>query len=735
MHYRVLFIIALLLNCLCADAVPAYPKKIPITVDGQTVYIRLFGDEFNKRAETTDGYTLLNNGKEWFYAEKDAEGYLKASKFKLTAQRDRAVNEFLKGIPQHLERDQKESSRARAIRAQRQAHSGTRSAVGKRKVLIILMQYTDLAFVKSQEDFDHLFNLAGYSEDGAAGSVYDFYTDVSYGQLNLKCDVIGPFKSAYNRAHYGKNDRDGDDQDPYSLFFEAMEYASQMVHLKDYDSNGDGYIDNVHIVFAGHGEEAGASSDAIWSHECTFSDFYEYQGMKVDRYSCAPELRGKSGEGISRIGPHCHEIGHALGAMDFYDTNYDKGGKFEGTGDWDVMASGSWNEDGVVPPDFNPYVKMYDYGWVQIPEMPDGEVTIPSSSADSVYYRLTNTADDYYLVENRTKDKWGRGVPGSGLLIFHIHPNVASSGNQINASYPQKCYPVCASSTYATPNNNPNSYGKVSSDGCPYPGSSKNTSFSSSTKPAAFSWDGSYSNVSLMDITQNSDGTISLINHSSASDIATGPILYQEGFEAVGGGKYQVTVGEGSSKWGVYTFDPGSIKTGGIVPHSGSKCLRFAPQKLSSGNQESHLILKSNIAEEAGRSILTFYYSAYNYRPEEGIFYIMYKYDDVQHPDTTWIQSPLSGWNSFMLDLPVATSYEIDICGRGTFGQSISLDDIEVRQISTDPDTAIEGLRQDWESEEPMEIYDLFGRKRTQLQKGLNIVKYKDRTKKVFISQ
>ena len=367
MHYRVLFIIALLLNCLCADAVPAYPKKIPITVDGQTVYIRLFGDEFNKRAETTDGYTLLNNGKEWFYAEKDAEGYLKASKFKLTAQRDRAVNEFLKGIPQHLERDQKESSRARAIRAQRQAHSGTRSAVGKRKVLIILMQYTDLAFVKSQEDFDHLFNLAGYSEDGAAGSVYDFYTDVSYGQLNLKCDVIGPFKSAYNRAHYGKNDRDGDDQDPYSLFFEAMEYASQTVQLKDYDSNGDGYIDNVHIVFAGHGEEAGASSDAIWSHECTFSDFYEYQGMKVDRYSCAPELRGKSGEGISRIGPHCHEIGHALGAMDFYDTNYDKGGKFEGTGDWDVMASGSWNEDGVVPPDFNPYVKMYDYGWVQIP--------------------------------------------------------------------------------------------------------------------------------------------------------------------------------------------------------------------------------------------------------------------------------------------------------------------------------------------------------------------------------
>ena len=734
MHYKILLAIALLFSSLRADAVPAYPKKIPITVDGHTVYIQMLGDEYHKRAETTDGYTLFNNGKDWYFAEKDAEGYLKASKFKLTAQRSQAVKEFLKGIPQHLERDQKESGRARTMKARQEAQSRTRSAVGNRKVLIILMQYTDVAFVKSLDDFDHLFNMPGYSEDGAAGSVYDFYIDVSYGQLKLHSDVIGPFTSAHNRAHYGKNNREGDDQDPYSLFFEAMEYAAQTVSLKDYDSNGDGYVDNVHIVFAGHGEEAGASAEAIWSHECSFGEYYEYQGMKIDRYSCAPELRGRSGEGISRIGPHCHEIGHALGAMDFYDTNYEGGGNYAGTGEWDVMASGSWNEDGVVPADFNPYVKMYNYGWVQIPEMLDGEVTIPSSSADSVYYRLTNTPDDYYLVENRTQDKWGKGVPGSGLLIFHIHPNVASSGNQINASFPQKCYPVCASSTYAMPTNTPNSYGSINSAGCPFPGTSGNTAFSASTKPAAFTWDGSYSNVNLMNITQHSDGTISLINHSSSSDMATGPILLQEGFEAVGGGNYQVTATTGSTKWQPYTLDGSSIKTGGITPHGGSKCLRFAPQKIATGEQESHLILKTNIGEVPSRAVLTFYYSAYAYRPEEKIFYITYKSDDVQQPDTAFVSSPLSGWNSFMLDLPVATTYEINICGRGVFGQSISLDDIEVRQIeSSGDDTAIERMTADWESDCPIEIYDLFGRKRPQLQKGLNIVRKKGKTEKVFL--
>ena len=167
--------------------------------------------------------------------------------------------------------------------------------------------------VKSQEDFNMLFNQIGYSEDGAQGSVFDFYTDVSYGQLQLVCDVIGPFTSKNNRSYYGSNDRDGDDNHPEELFEEAINQAVSEVSLKDYDSDNDGFVDNVHILFAGHGEEAGAPDDAIWSHEATFYQPYEIQGMKIDRYSCAPELRGNSGKGISRIGPHCHEIGHALG--------------------------------------------------------------------------------------------------------------------------------------------------------------------------------------------------------------------------------------------------------------------------------------------------------------------------------------------------------------------------------------------------------------------------------------
>jgi M6 family metalloprotease-like protein len=44
--------------------------------------------------------------------------------------------------------------------------------------------------------------------------------------------------------------------------------------------------------------------------------------------------------------------------MDYYDTNYDEQGQFEGTGNWDVMAGGSWNADGAIPADFNPYGRI-----------------------------------------------------------------------------------------------------------------------------------------------------------------------------------------------------------------------------------------------------------------------------------------------------------------------------------------------------------------------------------------
>ena len=86
-------------------------------------------------------------------------------------------------------------------------------------------------------------------------------------------------------------------------------------------------------------------------------------GKTISKYSCSAELRGTSGTNITRIGVICHEFGHVLGAPDYYDTDYSTSGQYDGTGSWDIMAAGSWNNDGATPAHHNAYTKISVYGW------------------------------------------------------------------------------------------------------------------------------------------------------------------------------------------------------------------------------------------------------------------------------------------------------------------------------------------------------------------------------------
>ena len=495
-------------------AVVAYPGKIAVCSEyGETMLITLHGDENCKYGMTSDGYTLLQRDSVWYYAVEDAYGNVVSSTTRLfdhscmtTEQR-----EFVYGLKKGLVPSRQNGTDKISLPITEDL-SSTNSVIGDRRILVILMSFADLQFVKTYSDFDRLFNEPEYNEDGAKGSVHDYYKIVSYGKLNLQADIIGPFKASHNLAYYGGNSGDGgNDSNPYQLFLEAIEYAKSEVNLKDYDADGDGYIDNVHIIFAGYGEESGASSNSIWSHRASFRAI-SVGGVLINGYSCSPELRGKSGSGISRIGPPCHEIGHALGAKDYYDTNYQEEGQYDGTGSWDVMGSGSWNNGGISPAPFNPYVKIYDFGWTTPVELKeDQEVCIGGALTENEIYKIdTGISGDFYLLENHNGEYFMQDEPGEGLLVFHIGPYLPtkSTSNKINSTYPQQCYIVCASSQYRVPTFTPSTYGTINSDGCPFPGSSGNSEFSNSSVPAAVSFDGTNFDFSLSNIIYES-GSVS----------------------------------------------------------------------------------------------------------------------------------------------------------------------------------------------------------------------------------
>lgn len=530
---KICLLFAITINSFALSA-PAYKEKIRVKTDDGSVCIYIKGDENCKFAVTEDGYTLLQCDDGWYFADKDNDGNICASPYKLLQQRNEETNNFLSRIGKGVQPIVQKISKVKINNTVSHDNAVVRnSVIGTRRVLVVLMQFSDKKLVKNVTDFNALFNEEGYSVDGATGSVYDFYKAASYGQLTLVADIYGPYTSKNPMAYYGGNSAvSGSDKNPKELFDEALSNLAKDVDLSLYDSNGDGFIDNLHIIYAGYGEEAGASSKAIWAHEMTFSPI-TVQGVKIDRYSCSPELRGNSGNGITRIGVSCHEIGHALGAMDYYDTDYTTNGQFEGTGEWDVMAQGSWNNDGISPADFNPYVKAYNFGWVDVRMLPEGSSTVvyPSSDSNYVYRVDTDVKGEFFLLENRVKNGINKHVPGEGLLMYHIDASIEQKAkkNIINAAFPQACYPVCASSSYVKPNNSSASYGKTNSAGCPYPGTVNNSSFGKLTTPGAFCNNGKYSGIEIGDISK--EGNNIILSYYRNGAISDEDAVWKEDFE------------------------------------------------------------------------------------------------------------------------------------------------------------------------------------------------------------
>jgi len=715
-------LLGIFLLCASIASMPAYPRKIAVLINGQKHLIYLFGDEHSKRAETEDGYTIIQNEQQqWCYAKTSIDSTIVPSSWTLGS--DKADEEFvgfLETIPKHLKSKKINKKEEPAIR------KNSKKAVGQRRILVILMSYQDLAFRKSRLEYESLFNEEGYNVDDAQGSVRDFYLAASYHKLQLESDIYGPYTASHNMAYYGKNSggNNGQDVNAYSLFEEAITNVAQDVDLSIYDGDDDGYIDNVHIIFAGYGEEAGALSDAIWSHEATFYRPYEIQGLKIDRYSCAPELRGNSGNGISRIGPHCHEIGHALGAMDYYDTNYSTGGEYLGTGKWDVMASGSWNNDGITPADFNPYVKAYNYGWITPKALPTGSVTISPSCADEEgYYILKSTEyGDYYLLENRNKEKWGVGIPGEGLLLFHIHSNISNGGNEINATAPQMCYVVCASSRYSLPSNNPASYGDINSDGCPFPGSSGNTDFGQNSIPKAFYWNNDDCGIELNDISFNSDKNITLINNSYGADYEPREMksLFFEGFEEENSIKVQ---GIEQSAWKI--VDNPDNKASFIdkpVAYEGTKSLQLSAKETGTETIDSlffSCMPMNNLKMRVKISVASLHLS-FNKPNIVNIGYRTNDNSDWQYAEI--LSSENNRWNLAYIDLPSHVDTHFKIVGTVYGGSVLAIDNVEVEQEVDKQETEIRPTSFRITQDTGYSYYSLDGIKHKKPHKGINII-------------
>ncbi len=525
--YRVLTIaimtIIVFASSFSTDASPAYPGLISfIQPDGTSLRMYLKGDEKVKWGEMEDGYSIMFNDQGFYeYAVTNGKGDMVPSGViaKNAESRTPSNLAFLSSVTKHKTYSLSQISIAKQIwNISNEEKNGAKAfpTTGNRKLICILIGFTDKAFTKTNADFNNLYNQIGYSANSATGSVKDYFYEASYTQFNLSVDVFGPYTASNTMAYFGGNDAGGSDLRPRELAAEAVNLADGAgVNFANYDNDNNGTVDGVYVIYAGYGEESGASANCIWAHAWNLATTLTKDAKTISKYSCSSEFQGTTGTTMTNIGVICHEFGHVLGAPDFYDTDYATGGSYDGTGDWDLQAGGSWNNNGITPPHPNPYTKCYIYNWAVPTLLTTGAtVTLNNSTQNSgSFYRFnTTTANEYYLLENKQKIGFNAYVPGKGLLIYHVDQTyTTTNSSKVNATSHQGMYIVPATSTTANGIDVAAS-SKVNTTGCPYPGTGNKTTFTDATTPNSKSWAGANTAKPITSITENTTNKTVTLN-------------------------------------------------------------------------------------------------------------------------------------------------------------------------------------------------------------------------------
>ena len=393
------------LMSLAAMALPAKRGLTNVITlnDGTKVEVSLVGDEFMHYWQDAYGNKYVPTGEANVFKLADAS----------------AVSNL-------TNRALARKAKAHARRAARRNLSNATDVFqGKKKGLVILVEFTDVKFKNSDSQtlFNRIANEAGYNEGYFQGSVKDYFLAQSRGQFELDFDVVGPVKLAHNMKYYGGNDDNGYDLHPEEMIVEACRGVDSKVDFSKYDWDGDGEVDQVYVIYAGYGEADTGKDNTIWPHEYQLSGAsmaLTLDGVKVDTYACSSELNG-AGE-VGGIGTMCHEFSHCMGIPDMYDTGYS--GNF-GMGPFDLMDYGAYNEDGYKPCGYTAYERMIS-GWLDPVEVRKGaELSVTGMKAlteGGEAYKLINSGneDEYFLVENRQFSGWDESLPQGGVLITHV---------------------------------------------------------------------------------------------------------------------------------------------------------------------------------------------------------------------------------------------------------------------------------------------------------------------------
>ena len=401
--------------------------------DGSELELRGYGDEFNTRFETLDGYTVVHDVRRGFFCyaklSKDGcqlvstgvalgrsrpSGLRKSLSIKQSAS-NKISNEKRLKWTSRMDYVKRWNSIKAASRQNKKTfasppdHTTTGDLVG----LTVLVDFPDEPGTMTVQQVDDFCNKVGYSENGNKGSVYDYFQNNSNKLLKYTNIVVGYYRAQKSKSYYNKNESN-------VLVEEVAKYIKNnppkdLARLSTYPN---GNCRAVNIYYAGDSPES--DNDGLWPHAHVIDEADIGGGKKIHDYQMTN--MGK----YLKIGVFCHESGHLICSYpDIYDGTYKSTG---GAGYFCLMdAAGS----GVNPSQICAYLK-YKSGWGSVTTIAGsktmaGNKIYKSGTGDGVnvgnqfyLYQRPGVATEYYLIENRQKSGHDSDLPAAGLAIWHV---------------------------------------------------------------------------------------------------------------------------------------------------------------------------------------------------------------------------------------------------------------------------------------------------------------------------
>ena len=447
-------------TCLCLSSIGVWGAKahsIPVQVrqsDGTTITVILRGDEHINWYTTLDGVLLVQAADNSYYVGKvTKDGRLIATQqlaheavwrsnaeTNLISKQDK--DKFYSYVSKVAE--QSENSYNNNPRTRITVDKGWNGVpyfphTGSPKALVILAEFADTTFTiqnTKQVFTNYLMNEEHFTETAYAQKrnykgVRGYFKDCSYGQFTPTFDVVGPVKLPKPQTVYGagRNDR------PDLLLEDACSAVDNIVDFSQYDANGDGLVDLVYIIYAGHSANISGNKETdIWPKSGTISISKTFDGKSIGRYGVSNELAGrenkkKEKETINGIGLFCHEFSHTLGLPDIYAIPGTAAADQDNQGMeyWDLMDGGTEVQNGRVP---SPYLawEREAMGWMTIDKLTsDQQVTdLKSLENGGKAYKILNknVANEFIVLQSIQQGGWYQGwtktqIP-KGLLAYRI---------------------------------------------------------------------------------------------------------------------------------------------------------------------------------------------------------------------------------------------------------------------------------------------------------------------------